>query len=110
MAHLDYTFTANDTGSKIRVTFINKFTGQLIVPFNGVYNALLLVKPAGGVVVQRNMSVLSGADDGSAEYQFTASELVVGDLQVQARATRVSNGEIFTELAVKIYKVGPVLQ
>lgn len=107
MAHLDYDFTEGDTGSKIRVTFIQKSTGQKLVPFNGVYNAILLVKPAGGVMQARNMSVLSGADDGSAEYQFVSSELPEGDLEVQARATRISDGMFVTELGVKSFKVGP---
>lgn len=109
MAHLDYDFTASDTGSKVRVTFINKSTGQKLVPFNGVYNATLLVKPQGGAVQSRNMSVLSGADDGSAEYQFTANELAVGEMETQAVATRISNGDVVSELGIKVYKVGPRL-
>lgn len=109
MAHLDYDFSEFDTGSKLRVTFISKTTGQKLVPFNGVYNATLLVKPAGGVVTARAMSVLSGVDDGSAEYQFTAGETLEGDLQTQAIATRISNGDIVSELGVKVWKVGPKL-
>lgn len=109
MAHLDYSFSQNDTGSKLRVTFIHKATGLKLTPFNGVYNATVLVKPAGGVVTARAMSVLSGADDGSAEYQFTSAELAAGDLQTQALATRISNGDVVSELGIKTWKVGPKL-
>jgi hypothetical protein len=109
MAHLDYDFSALDTGSKVRVAFIDKATGMKLVPFNGVFNATLLVKPQGGAMAPRTMSVLSGADDGSAEYQFTAAELVAGELQTQAVVTRISNGQIVSELGIKVYKIGPKL-
>lgn len=109
MAHLDYDFTANDDGCKVQVVFINKATGKRLTPFNGVYNAVLLVKPQDGATTQRTMSVLAGANDGVAEYQFNASDLVEGDLEVQARAILVSNGDIVTELGTKIFKVGPLL-
>lgn len=109
MAHIDYAFSQNDTGSKLRVSFINRTTGQKLVPFNGVYNATLLVKPFGGVVAPRTMSVLAGVDDGAAEYQFTSAELAAGDLQTQAVVTRISNGDIVSELGIKVWKVGPKL-
>ena len=109
MAHIDYSFSQNDTGSKLRVTFIHKSTGQKLVPFNGVYNATLLVKPQGGVVTARAMTVLSGVDDGSAEYQFTSAELAAGELQTQAIATRISNGDVVSELGIKVWQVGPKL-
>jgi hypothetical protein len=109
MSHNIYDFTATDTGSKLRVTFVNKSTGQKLVPFNGVYNATLLVKPEGGSVVPRNMAVLSGVNDGMSEYQFTGSELALGDLQTQAVVTRISNGDVVSELGIKTFKVGPRL-
>lgn len=109
MAHLDYDFTENDTGSKVRVTFIDKSTGQRLTPFNGVYNASLWVKPNAGAWVERAMSVLSGANDGQAEYQFTSLELTEGSLSTQAQATKISDASIVSELGIKVYKVGPKL-
>lgn len=109
MAHIIYDFTETDSGSKLRVTFIDRTTGKRLVPFNGVYNATLLVKPEGGAVAPRTMAVLSGANDGMAEYQFTSAELAVGELRTQAVITRVSNGDVVTELGIKVFKVGPRL-
>jgi len=109
MAHIDYAFTAGDTGSKIRVRMIHSLTGQLLVPFNGVYNAALLVKPEGGSVVKRAMTVLSGTSDGLAEYQMLPSELLVGVTETQVEITRVSDGTIVSELGIKEHKVGPKL-
>jgi hypothetical protein len=109
MAHIDYSFTAGDTGSKIRVRMIHALTGQLLIPFNGVYNAVILVKPEGGVVQTRTMTVLSGTSDGFAEYQFLASELLVGETETQVQITKISDGSIVSELGIKSYKVGPKL-
>lgn len=109
MAHLDYTFTAGDTGSKIRVRMIDALTGQLLVPFNGVYNATILVKPEGGTVTPRAMTILSGANDGYAEYQLLASELLVGETETQVQITRISDGTVVSELGIKVHKVGPRL-
>jgi hypothetical protein len=106
---MTYDFTAGDTGSKIRVRMINALTGALLVPFNGTYNAYILVKPEGGAMVKRTMSVLSGANDGYAEYQFTAPELTVGTLQTQVEIQKVSDGSIVSELGIQEYSVGPKL-
>jgi hypothetical protein len=109
MAHNVYDFTAGDTGSKIRVRMINALTGGLLVPFNGIYNAYIVVKPEAGVAVKRTMALLTGENDGYAEYQFTAGELVVGELQTQVEIQKVSDGEIVSELGIKTYQVGPKL-
>lgn len=110
MGHITYDFTAGDTGSKLRVTFIDKAGGRKILPFNGVYNADLLVKPAdSAVAVRRAMTVLSDDKDGEAEYQFTGSELAEGDLVTQAEVIVISSGEIVSELGTKVFKVGPKL-
>ena len=109
MAHNTYDFTAGDTGSKIRVRMIDALTGGLLVPFNGAYNAYLMVKPQGGAVNRRTMSVLSGANDGYAEYQLQASELTLGTLQTQVEIQKVSDGTIVSELGIHEYSVGPKL-
>ena len=109
MSHNTYDFTAGDTGSKIRVRMIDGLTGALLVPFNGTYNAYVVVKNALGVVNTRTMTLLTGANDGYAEYQFTPSELSVGTLQTQVYVQKVSDGSIVTELGIKEYSVGPKL-
>jgi hypothetical protein len=109
MAHLDYAFTEGDTGSKIRVRMIHAMTGQLLAPFNGVYNAAILVKPEGGTVVKRAMTVLSGSSDGFAEYQLLPTELLVGETETQVEITKVSDGTIVSELGIKVHRVGPKL-
>jgi hypothetical protein len=109
MAHNTYDFTVGDTGSKIRVRMIDALTGALLVPFNGTYNAYILVKPEGGVMTKRTMSLLTGSNDGYAEYTFTTGELVLGTLQTQVEIQRVSDGAIVSELGIHEYKVGPKL-
>lgn len=109
MAHTVYDFTAGDTGSKIRVRMIDALTGALIVPFNGTYNAYICVKPQGGVNAKRTMSLLTGVNDGYAEYQFLSSELLEGTTRTQVEIQKVSDGTIVSELAIHDYKVGPKL-
>jgi ribosome-interacting GTPase 1 len=109
MAHNTYDFTAGDTGSKIRVRMINALTGGLLVPFSGTYNAYIVVKPEGGGAVKRTMALLTGVNDGYAEYQFTSAELTVGTLQTQVEIQKVSDGTIVSELGVHDYSVGPKL-
>ena len=109
MAHTDYSFTKGDTGSKERVRIIHSLTGQLLVPCNGVYTAYIWVKPQGAASVKRTMTVLSGANDGFADYTLLGAELLEGELQTQVEIERVSNGQIVSELGVKTHKVGPKL-
>ena len=109
MAHLTYDFTAGDTGSKIRVRIVNSATGGLLVPFNGVYAATIMVKSSLGNPNLRAMTNLTGADDGQAEYQFTPTELAEGDLETQVRVTRISDSVVISELGIKVHKVGPRL-
>ena len=110
MAHSVYDFTEGDTGSKIRVRVIDALTGAILRPFNGTYNAYLWVKPQGAVgATQRTMTLLTGENDGSAEYQFLGAELLEGDLQTQVEIQKVSDGTIVSELGIKVYKVGPKL-
>lgn len=109
MAHNTYDFTAGDTGSKIRVRMIDALTGALLVPFNGTYNAYIVVKPQGGVSAKRTMTLLTGANDGYAEYTFTSAELAEGTLQTQVEIQRISDGAIVSELGVQKYTVGPKL-
>lgn len=109
MAHQTYDFTTGDTGSKIRVRMIDALTGALLVPFNGFYNAYLVVKPQGGVVNKRTMAVLSGSLDGYAEYTLLPGELAEGITQTQVEIVDVVTGKIVSELGIKEYKVGPKL-
>lgn len=109
MAHNTYDFTAGDTGSKIRVRMIDALTGGLLVPFNGTYNAYVVVKNALGAINTRTMALLTGANDGYAEYQFTPSELSVGVMQTQVYIQKVSDGTIVSELGIHEYNVGPKL-
>jgi len=109
MAHNTYDFTAGDTGSKIRVRMIDALTGALLLPFNGTYNAYVVVKNALGTINTRTMALLTGANDGYAEYLFTASELSIGTMQTQVYIQKVSDGSIVSELGIKEYAVGPKL-
>lgn len=110
MAHNTYDFTAGDTGSLIRERMIDALTGGLLVPFNGTYNAYLWVKPEGAVsATKRTMTVLSGVNDGFAEYGFLGAELLVGETETQVEIQRISDGKIVSELGVKQYRVGPKL-
>ena len=109
MAHINYSFTAGDTGSKVRVRLIHSLTGQLLVPFNGVYNAYIWVKPQGLTSTRRTMNILSGVNDGFAEYTILSTELVEGELQTQVEIMRISDGAVVSELGVKVHKVGPKL-
>lgn len=104
-----YDFTAGDTGSKIRVEFINAATGRKLVPFSGLYTASIWVKPFGGSATKRTMTVLTGSDDGFAEYQFLGTDLVVGDLTVQAEAALTADATIISQLGITTYHVGPKL-
>lgn len=104
-----YDFTAGDTGSKIRVEFVNAATGRKLVPFSGVYHASLWVKPFGGNPTKRTMTVLTGALDGFAEYQFLESELVEGDLKVQAETELIADSTVVSQLGITTYHVGPKL-
>ncbi len=107
--HQIYDFTASDTGAKIRVGFINGSTGKRLVPFSGVYNADLRVKAQDADTFTRAMTVLSGDDDGFAEYQFLPGELVEGQTEIQAVITKVSDATFVSELGTKLYRVGPQL-
>ena len=109
MAHNTYDFTAGDTGSKIRVRMIDELTGAILQPFNGLFNAYIKVKPEGGALAVRTMAVLSGANDGYAEYQFLGSELVLGTLQTQVQIQRISDGTVVSQLGIEEHEVGPQL-
>ena len=104
-----YDFIAGDTGSKIKAAMIDVSTGKRIVPFNGVYNAAIWVKPQGGAASKRNMTNLTGTDDGWAEYQLLASELLEGTTETQVEITKVSDGSIVSELRHVEWEVGPKL-
>lgn len=109
MAHDLSDFTAGDTGSKLRISFIDVDKGTLIRPFSGVYNASIIVKPQGGVAAERVVTVLSGADDGYGEYTFLGAELLVGTTQTQVKLTKVSDASVVRELRIKNYTVGAAL-
>lgn len=106
---MKYDFTAGDTGSKIKAAMIDVSTGKRIVPFNGTYNAAIWVKPQGLTATKRNMTNLTGTDDGYAEYLLLSSELVEGTLETQVEITKVSDGSIVSELQIKEWEVGPKL-
>lgn len=109
MSHTTYDFVTGDTGSILRVRFVDAQTGNLIRPFNGVYNASVSVKPQGGISILRNMNVLANEDDGYAEYQLLSTELLEGDLSTQSRITKISDGSFVSEQKIKVYRVGPTL-
>lgn len=104
-----YDFTAGDTGSKIQARMIDSATGQLILPFNGIYTAALIVKPAGGTSVSRVMTNLTGTNDGIAEYTLTSAELAEGVLQTQVEITRIADSKVISELRIATWQVGPKL-
>ena len=107
---MTYDFIAGDTGSKLKIAMIDKATGRRIVPFDTIYNAAVWVKPEGLNPVKRNMTNLTSANDGYAEYLLLASELVEGTLQTQVEITKVSDGSFVSELQVTEWQVGPKLQ
>lgn len=109
MAHDLSDFTAGDTGSKLRIAFIDVDKGALIRPFSGVFNASILVKPQGASAVERTVSVLSGVDDGYGEYTLLNTDLVVGTLQTQVKITKVADATFVRELRIKNYTVGAAL-
>lgn len=109
MAHDLSDFTAGDTGSKLRISFIDVDKGGLIRPFSGVYNASIIVKPQGGVATERAIAVLSGTDDGSGDYTLLSTDLLVGTLQTQVKITKVSDSTFVKELRIKNYTVGAAL-
>lgn len=102
-----YDFIAGDTGSKIKAAMIDVSTGKRIVPYNGVYTSAIWVRPQGGPSVKRNMTNLTGVDDGYAEYQLLATELLEGQLETQVEITKVSDSTFVSELQVKQWTVGP---
>jgi hypothetical protein len=106
---MNYDFTAGDTGAKLKIAMIDKATGRRIVPFDTIYNAAVWVKPQGLPAVKRNMTNLTSANDGYAEYLLLGAELVEGTLQTQVEITKVSDGSIVSELQVTEWSVGPKL-
>ncbi len=103
-----YDFTAGDTGSVLQVSIRDRYTKGLIL-LNGVYTATLLFKSAGGALQSRSMTILSGANDGKAEYQFQTGELTAGELETQVELTHTSSGKKVSELGIRRYQVGPKL-
>jgi len=102
-------FTTGDTGSKLKIAMVDKYTGRRIVPFDGIYNAAISVKPEGQNPVVRNMTNLTGVNDGYAEYLLQPTELLEGTLQTQVIITKVSDGSFVSELKITEWSVGPRL-
>lgn len=105
---IQYDFTAGDTGSVLRISVTDRYT-KARIPMSGVYTALLLFKAAGGTLQSRAMTILTGADDGRAEYQFQTGELTVGELEAQVELTHTASGKKISELGIRRYQVGPKL-
>jgi len=105
---VNYDFTENDTGSVLRITARDKYS-KGIIPLNGVYTVNLLFKAEGGTLQSRAMTVLTGADDGSAEYQFSGTELGVGTMQAQVEITEISTGKKISQTGIREFEVGPKL-
>jgi len=100
-----YDFTAGDTGSVLRVTMRDKYTKALL-PLSGLYTANILFKMEGGALVSRAMTILSGANDGKAEYQFTTGELTAGTMEAQIEITETASGKKISGLGIRTYEVG----
>ena len=103
-----YDFTTGDTGSVLRVTVRDKYT-KAILPLDTIYTVNLLFKAAGGTLQSRAMTVLTGTDDGKAEYQFQSGELTEGTLQAQIEITEIASGKKISEIGIRTYEVGPKL-
>lgn len=105
---ISYDFTAGDTGSVLRITVRDKYT-KSVIPLNTIYTVNLLFKMEGGMLVSRAMTVLTGADDGKAEYQFSTGELTAGTMQAQIEVTEIASGKKISGLGIQTFEVGPKL-
>jgi len=105
---VSYDFTAGDTGSVLRITVYDRYT-KSIVALDGIYTVNLLFKPEGGALLVRAMTVLTGADNGKAEYQFQSGELTVGTMEAQIEITEIATGKKISEVGIRTYEVGPKL-
>lgn len=90
-----YDFMSGDTLSVLRVNIVDS-VGRQPVPLSTLFTASLVWSIDGGPSVSRAMNVLSGADDGAVEYQFTTGELVAGSMVAQVKLTQISSGNIVT--------------
>lgn len=105
---IKYDFTAGDTGSVLRITVRDKYT-KGIIALNTVYTVNLLFKMAGGTLLTRSMTVLTGTNDGKAEYQFQSGELTVGTMEAQIEITEIASGKKISGLGIQTFEVGPKL-
>lgn len=93
-------FVAGDTGSVLRVTCKDNATGAAI---NLTGATVELRWNAGGITTTRTMTVID-ATNGVAEYQFTATDLVPGEMAFEVKITD-SGGKILRNLNLLIENV-----
>jgi hypothetical protein len=108
MASIIYDFRANDNLSIYQAEFRDKTTKALI-PMDGIYTATIQFSIEGGATTTRAMTILTGADDGKAEYQFATGELTVGTMEVQVTITEIASGKIATSVNPVFKEIGPSL-
>lgn len=108
MALQTFDFRAGDNLSVYETELRDKVTKALI-PMDGVYTATIQFRVEDGPVISQAMTILTGADDGKAEYQFLSSELTVGTMEIQVTITETASGKIATTVNQIFKEVGPSL-
>tara|TARA_R110000772_G_scaffold267971_1_gene393530 strand:- start:6172 stop:6498 length:327 start_codon:yes stop_codon:yes gene_type:complete len=103
-----YDFREGDTLSVLRTTALDDVTKE-IIPLSTLFTATLVFQIGAGPTISQPMSVLSGVDDGVAEYQFGAGELTPGTMTAQVVLTQISTARTSTNTNEIIKQVGPSL-
>ena len=108
MSTIQYDFRDGDTLSAIKVNIFDKQT-KVSVPLFASFTAEIKWSIDNAATQTRAMNVLSGNDDGSVLYQFTAGELLVGTMLIQVRI--IENGTGFDATTVNdiCKRIGPSL-
>jgi hypothetical protein len=108
MALQTFDFRANDNLSVYETELRDKVTKALI-PMDGLFTATIQFSIEGGPTTTRAMTILTGVDDGKAEYQFATGELTVGTMEIQVTITEIASGKIATTVNQVFKEIGPSL-
>jgi hypothetical protein len=108
MGFQTFDFRAGDTLSIYETELRDKNTKALI-PMDGIYTATIQFKVEDGPTISKAMTILTGVDDGKAEYQFLGSELTPGTMEIQVTITEIASGKIATSVNPVFKEVGPSL-
>ena len=95
MVDAAFSFVADDTASKLRVTCKNKGTG-VVIDLTGS-TVQLQWKTRKGVFVEKTMDIVTPATNGIAEYQFVAGELESPAMKFEVEVTD-GTGKVFRSL------------